>query len=482
LSAVGIAATLDPLEAATYAVWYTLIYDGFQESPVFFERNTNFVNTIRAIAANEKLRVTFDIEGLFERAHYEQNTPGSRRWTAIRIYLAQVEDFGGATDFEASTPFFFVKEQNIASTDWSGAGTAGDPYTLQLDIFGRDWEAGKKNEAELIHGYFAEVRVSADFAETINGKEVVASLVVGTESDNEDKTNYLIYSAINSAKRNTPDALPETDIKDLAEHGIYEIFNIKLLRDKAAIFGENRLVVLKGTEESDAFDEVGVNWYWSVASKGEKIAWGNTNSIYDLFDGGRPVEIGFPIRNEWQSLSTDNRKKSIAVFYQEDGLFILHSPSGTTYIYDEVQKSWRTYVADKSWEWLDTGVDGELLATDKTNIYQLFPPSGATESITGTYEKVIDFEKPVAVNSFQMMYKITGVITVKIFDLEKGDDYHIAELSFFSKSEFEAETRRISFRVKKIMVQLTFSPTAASNHDYEMDWFSMYGHELTENI
>jgi len=189
----------------------------------------------------------------------------------------------------------------------------------------------------------------------------------------------------------------------------------------------------------------------------------------------KPNEIGFPIRSDWQAISAANRKTSIAVYDNKFNTFILHSPSGTTYIYDDVRKSWRTYVSATTFEWFSIGVDGEVLATDKTDIFHLFPDSGSTETLTGTVEWILDFEDYVSIKFIEIMYKLTGVITVKVFDLEKSDSYHIAEVKFFAKTEFDNEPQKLSFRAKKIRLQLTIVPTAASNFNYEIDDISLHG-------
>jgi len=473
------------LAAGDYGVVLTLIYDEFQESPVFLKPgDTLAAGQVHTVASNDDLQINLSWDKLTTNTEM-QNHPGSLRMDALRVYLCKVDAARKPT-----TPFFMVKEVKIKGKfTLSGFWTlATIPYVQTVTITGADWDAGTQFESELVHGYFSRIRVNADLATVVDGREIVASLTTGEQEINlfevigaEESKHYLIYPAINSANRVTPDAHPEADIKDMSEHGIYAINNIQPLRNKLAVFGENDVVLLAGTEEVDKFEKRGVNWWWSVVSKGEKLFWGNIDSIYDLREGGEPREMGFAIRDTWQALSEDNRKKSIAVHDSKNDLFLLHSPSGTTYIWDDQREAWRTYISDKTWEWLSVGVDGEILATDKTNIYQLFPDSGSTENLIGVYEKVIDFGGPVSVKQIKLMYKITGTITVKIFDLEKSESYHIAEAKFFSQSQFLELPKKMSFNAKKIKLQMTISPTAASNHNYEIDWVALYGHPLTEH-
>jgi len=452
------------LPAADYGCKISLIYDGFQETRIFLADGDQVPSgEVATVSSGETYAVTVDFDA-YPSVTAMANHHGFRRINAIRVYIATVD-----SDRIPTSPWFFVDEISLFSTAWSS------DYRAISTITNAELTAGKKNEAELIHGYFSEIRVSEDLATVVDGKEVVSSLVVGTEADNEEKKNYLIYPAINKANRVTPDAHPESDIKDMSEHGIYEIFNIKPLNNLLAVYGEKKLVILNGTEEVDSHEGRGVNGFWSVVSKGEKLFWGNLDSMYELVQGGRPNEIGFPIRGDWQAISAANRKKSIAVYDNKFNTFILHSPSGTTYIYDESRKSWRTYVSSTTFEWFSIGVDGEVLATDKTDIFHLFPDSGSTETLTGTVEWILDFEDYSSIKFIEIMYKLTGVITVKVFDLEKSDSYHIAEVKFFAKTEFDNEPQKLSFRAKKIRLQLTIVPTAASNFDYEIDSISLHG-------
>jgi len=450
--------------AADYGVKLSLIYDGFQESRIFLADGDQVPSgEVATVASGDTYAVIVDMDA-FPSVTVLENHHGFRRITAVRIYVAEVD-----SDRIPKSPWFFLFEIDITSTGWN----SNYQFTKVLD--GADLIAGKKNEAELVHGYFSEIRTTADLATVVDGKEVIASLVVGTESDNEEKKNYLIYPAINKANRVTPDAHPESDIKDMSEHSIYEIFNIKPLNNLLAVFGDRKLVLLNGTEEVDNHEQRGVNGFWSVVSKGEKLFWGNLDSMYELVQGGRPNEIGFPIRSDWQAISAVNRKKSIAVYDNKFTTFILHSPSGTTYIYDESRKSWRTYSSSTTFEWFSIGVDGEVLVTDKTDIFHLFPDSGSTETLTGTVEWIRDFEDYVSIKFIEIMYKLTGVITVKVFDLEKSDSYHIAEVKFFAKTEFDNEPQKLSFRAKKIRLQLTIVPTSASDFNYEIDDISLHG-------
>jgi len=458
------------LPAADYGCKISLIYDGFQETRIFLADGDQVPSgQVATVASGETYAVTVDFDA-YPSVTAQENHHGFRRINAIRVYIAEVD-----SDRIPKSPWFFVDEISLFSTAWNSS------YQAVSTITNAEFIAGKKNEAELVHGYFSEIRTLPDLATVVEGKEVIASLVVGTESDKEEKKNYLIFPAINSAKRVTPDAHPEANIKNMAENGIYEVFNIKPLNNLLAVFGERKLVILDGINEVDSHEQRGVNWYWSVVSKGDKLFWGNTDSMYELVQGGRPKEIGFAIRSDWQALSVNNRKKSIAVYDNQENTFILHSPSGTTYIYDELRQSWRTYSSDKSWEWLSIGVDGEVLATDKTDIFHLFPDSGSTETLVGTVEWILDFEDYVSVKYIELMYKLTGFIEVKVFDLEVSDTYPIGQsVKFFSKSEFDNENKRMSFRAKKIRLQLTITPTAATNHDYEIDYISLHGNESTQ--
>ncbi len=482
----------DDLLDKTWGFIMTIIYDGYQESDTAkLIPGTGWLSSLTT--GQVQATVADEITVYLEWDRFTQATsselfqrPVSRRMTHLRIYAAQVTQHNVA--YDPDTSFYLINEISFVDTDWAASGT---DHILNFLFNGTQWTQGQANELEFNRGHLSRTFASADFGTTVKGREILGSLTwwdnlndAGSVTSIENQ-GYLVFSTINSANRHAHDATALSNLTNMGEHGIYKIQGLTHLGDRLIVFGENRLVEMEFNAEGiltpfRIFEEKGIAGIWSHTSKGDTVFWGNQESIYELGQVGRINDIGFAIKDTWQGLSTTNRKNSIANFSDLHNSFILHSPSGTTYIYDTILKSWRTYVSDRTWEWISIGVDGEVLATDKTDIYELFPASGSTESMTAVYEKIIDFEKLAAVRQIELMYKVTGTITVKVFDLEKNENFPTATVKFFSRSIFDAVTEKMSFRAKKVMVQITISAT--TNPNWEIDWFSFFGETITENL
>lgn len=479
---------------------YSLIYDDYQESDIWYDLNhlfvgyTSFGLTLDLSAkSDDSLEFQFSWEKFtpYDASAFEteSRTGMSRRITAIRIYLAQGEKVEtGNPTYKPITPFLFVKEISLTEdSTWAGTG----PYTYakaENRVNGADWDAGHRKEAEIVHGYFSRTRVQADLATVVRGREVVASIWAGAHSDIGYNTegdaisianpivksvSSLIYTPINLAKKNVPDSPPESDIRNMSEDGIYEIKSIKPLGDLLAVFGVNKIALLSDTDTIRTFEEKGVQGYWSVFSRGDKLYFGNNYSLYELNTAGQLNEIGFPVRNEWQDETAVATSK--AAYDSEEERFLIYADD--MFIYDTALRAWSKYVSALTWNWITTGVDGEVLATDGTTIYELFPSSGSTESLTGTYEKEFDFEGNSIVKMISLGYRLpSGLITVSIYDKEKGTNYKIAEQKFFPKSNFDSEVKKLSFKAKKIRLQIQVSGT--TNPDWEIDWYTLFGHSI----
>ncbi len=461
---VTAAAGTPSIDAADYSFKVSFVYDGFQESPVFIESGGVMAQK-NTIASGEKF-TAFNIQwgkpGSFLEYHIQ-----SRRLTSIRVYAAQVD-----SDLKPTTPFFFIKEFNLVDTTWSGATT----HTFSSTIDGAEWTDSQDKDAASVHGYFDTNNVVPDFVVKAAGREIAGSVVVGTETDNDENTSYLIKSPINSVLRNTPDVLPEGDIKDTAEEGIYKIQGLKELGNKVACFGQNKLVLYSFNNRGDLavsqeFDKKGLPGNFGSTSIKDFLFWGSDYSIYGLVDGGLPQEIGAAIRDTWQELSAANRQNAIAAYHRSQDEFYLLA-NDISYIFDKGKGTWKTYNADKTWTWLTDGVDGELLASDGTDIYDL-QSATATESLTATYEKDFEFETEVTLEQFWLNFESTTMIKVFLYDLEISNSNPLDTLFFLPQSTPETIKERATFKVQRLRVKI--EKQASTDQDFSINSYSIFG-------
>jgi len=472
----------DSLPEENFGIMLSFIYDGYQESGIYFDNeNVISVNMSETISANEALDIDFSFDRLTTSTEMEFHA-GSRRITGIRVYMGNITIVNAAPSFEVTPTgvMFFVKEIDIISTDWSGTG----PYTLTVNILATDWNLGQFKESEAVTGYFDLTRANAEVGVKVGNREIVAGIVTGTEAlavrSFREKPDYLQATPINDALRNASDAITEGGIKQTRDEGIFSIQALAELNNNVVVFGKNHIAIYAIDIDGNFFPqrvltELGIEGRDSYYSTGLNLYWNNQNSIYQLPADSNPIEIGYSIRDTWQGVSSTNRQNAVVAFDPEENLMCFSTRSDGIYIYDIQRRYWTKYVssATTNWEWIGTGVDGEMLGTDGTNIIELFS-STSTESLSATYEKDFEFHTEVNFKQFHLNYKSTARFTVTIYDLSKGTNFPIIEpIIFFPNSNPETRQEKASFRAQRIRVKI--EKAASTDQDWAINSYSLFG-------
>jgi len=466
--------TADPLpDNKVWIFKLSLIYDGYQESPIFFLNTSSFVDGTNAkdlsALSNQIIAVKLEWDR-FTTLEELIFHPGSRRLTAIRLYAGQAKDVG-APNFTPNTPFFFVIEKLLSDSAWTTA-----PYQITFNFKGSDWNQGLKREAEFNHGYFDNVRSNADLGVKVEGREIAGGIVVGIIAEPDESDSYLIPSAINSAFRNAPDTLPEGDIKDTQEESLYRIKNMQEVGSQLAVLGDDRLVLYAFNSIGklvpvDNFSDRGLPGFFGADSTDDDLFWGSDYSIYLLRRTGQPVEIGAAIRDIW-NLRT--KEDAIARYHGNENEFFLFTPDNDiSYIYDIGRGTWKQLDSTKTWTWLASGVDGEILTTDGTDIYELFS-SAPTESLDATLEDDYEFETEVNVTQFWLNYECDKVIKISIFDLERSSTTPVIKpLLFLPQTRPVTKKVEATFTSQRIRVKI--EKLAGTDASWFVNSYSIYG-------
>jgi len=483
------AGSADALDADDYAVVFVPLYDGVQEAdtPLYSAGLPDTLigsGIVQTVASGEDLVVNISLDR-FTSNDYAL-WMGSRRVRSFLLYLAQVDVTTGSL-YKPTSPFVLVREIEIENGSWSGSG----PYTLSVTIQGRDWAAGQKQEFEFRRGHFSRLWANADFGVQVAGREVAGSLLMYEHNDGAfvplsargavDRPAYLLPTPVSSSGQNSPDATAIGSVIDMGEFGIYKLMALREFSDKLAAFGEHSLQIMAFRSDGvlapiEQFRGVGVKGFWSAFSNGKDLFWGNQESVYLLQRSGAYVEVGFPIRASWQSLSAANRKTAIACYRPKDDSFLLHSQSGDTYIFDNQKKTWRVYKGTDTLNWISQGVDGEILATDGSDIYELFVGS-PTESLSATYQKDFEFQTEIQLSQFHMSYKSTAVIVVRLYDLEKSESIPaLPDILFMPQSVADMQKELATLNVQRLRVEI--QKQASTDQDWLVNEYSLWGTPL----
>lgn len=175
LSAIASAGTSEFDSAKAYHWTYSLVYDGYQESPL-----NEVFNTVRP-DSTEIITVTLTALG-----GATNPTAFNQRITGVRVYRSQYTD-----GFSADSREFFrlIKEIDINDGSWSTSGS-DKVYTFTDDntVSGTSYEAQTGISEEALYSY-ADYTISAE----VNGYHFIANCVLPIP-EIDDGAHFLIRS------------------------------------------------------------------------------------------------------------------------------------------------------------------------------------------------------------------------------------------------------------------------------------------------
>lgn len=475
----------DDVDAGTYLVLPVLLYDGFQEGPLWKGDITPFdgtrYNTVLGFksvtvgGAGNKIQVDFSVNvgqssstvnvPIFtptqgKVADVQDSLLFDRRITAIRLYMAQAA-LVAATTVKPTSEWRFVKQIDVNSADWAGTGPQ---YTQTAYITGDEWTANAGIDIADRQGHTSlKVHANVNFIATAKKRVAVANVYA-----DERRQSFVFFSAINSDEQNTPDVIPHTSFLDLSLYGIPKIMGFIEALGFYVALGENQLVKIDAATLSV---DKNIQRRGTCSSNGYVNANGLIyfTDLSDCFyyspsqDVIRSLMVGF-VSDAWQALSTANKQASAMGYDARYGILVIAAGS-TIYVYNlpaayasdlaadtQAIGSWSIYSVNKTFTKFYTDLTGRCIGiANDGKTYELFSAGIAN---TLTYEKVLG-EGDLNIHTLRLTYEATATVTAKIFDKTLSNTYPIRTLSFPAQSKHKRFDHHKGVHVKRPMLQIS---------------------------
>jgi hypothetical protein len=283
-------------------------------------------------------------------------------------------------------------------------------------------------------------------------------------------------SGVLVGKNIMPNVMPLSQWLRFRNEGIYEILYWTQLSDNIiTIFGKNTIAVaeIDGIDSriSGKYENPGL-----ISSRGVQVFNGvayypGKDSIYAFNGAGEAINIGNKIKSDWQTISLSSRQSCFSAFNERLKQYILVAGS-TMYVYSIEYDAWTTETLDKTWIYLTTGVDEELLGTDGTDIFQLDASVYTTARSLNWKSRHFNSSR-IESKRFRASYKSSDILTVKLYDLENHLTVPKETLYLLPASKEIHADMPVSFESTRTQIEITSS--SSTNDDTEIDYLALAG-------
>lgn len=463
----------DPIPEATYyVIHHTLVYDGIQESNIYFDATNTFTGN-HAVANVGGGRAFANTVSLNFGADFDRTSPYStgtnfnsflsRRATAIRVYMAQADAVTGSSAFKPTTPLFFVKEISFISGlgTWTQDGGTGE-YETDYTLYGRDWFEGQKYPFSLINGYeTSKVGANADFGVSVAGRSFAAPIF-----DDTEKLYRSLFSPIRLSGENGPEVFPVISRVDTLHHGIYEITGLAEQFGRLLVFGRNQVVIAgvsganKG-EIDEAYQKVGCVAHRTIKNL-EGLVFFLSERYVEVFDGNKITESPFErIRDIFDALTQTQKEACFAGVHRVRREYWIHisdgSSKGRTFIYSLPFDMIKEYVPSSAVliDLIET-VDGGLIGLTSSSIAELASGS-PTESLAITIKSQVFNHNRGNYRRLRMAYESPStLIAYPIDETQVSALQELDPIIFLAQTEIEEideptglDSDRASFKITR---------------------------------
>lgn len=492
----------DPTPSPGYVFGMTVVYDGYQESPIFatyeYEYSYKGLPYIAYPGANYYLDITFYFQTLYgtygadlypftDEALSTDNRFhifAPRRITSFKLYAAE-----GKIDGSKAIPsgsFRMVKEIFMDDSGWSGVGSSQKYYTFRLDgaVWGKAPEVDLSNElghdSILVHG-------NANMAVASSDRIFVASvsnyfLMNATSNKDETHVDTVYFTPKNASGANTPDVIPYVGASiNVADYGMAKIYAmaytngaVTILCDRGIVsINSSTLAVSSKVTDDTVFGAsavVGVNGVVYFASDNDMLAYYPSHNVVKSIALGR-------VREEWRSLT----KTNVSVGYDDRLKTVVFAADSTKFLFNVPQAAadpltvdsqsigaWTKYSVTKSFIRLWTNFTGQLVGiTTDYLLHGLFDAS-STESMTA-YWKSGTINKKLMLKHIVMKLTGTSDVKVSIYDPQLDDTTSVLDVIMYGDGKEEKDS--IGELVESFKLVLAIEN--ASVYDNEVVYFSI---------
>jgi hypothetical protein len=244
----------DPLpDSKRFIVAFTVVYDGFQEGPLFHGEDLlgiEYGALLEQTVTGERIDVTFSFDVIgaantMPLSEPEKDTAASiisqlffnRRITGINVYMAESQA-GSSTNEEPLEEFRYIGTIDINDSNWA---LSTPDYQLTYQILGSLYTAaaGKNAEDRVGHRDLTRNYANADFAVFAGDRLALASV-----HTDEQRDSFVQITPTNQAQVNTPHNVPHNSFIDVQLYGVPKIIGFLESLERWVVFGENKILII----------------------------------------------------------------------------------------------------------------------------------------------------------------------------------------------------------------------------------------------
>ena len=394
-------------------------YDGYQIGPMTSIKRS--YDQAVTTATDEDVRVTLNV-GYGAAPNMRHSSVLNKRVTGIVIYAATDLDTGSKTatwyrmttipireDYEISSHYHsdlrrvareqepfgsrrtFSKRQSIlpgGRTDRTSgrersirAWTGTDPYARTFDIDAAAW-ANKSTYYTLDSGGMGGDKINYSYADDSMHHSIAVNLFL-----DKQEPSLMASSPLKDDGTPSPDYYPLLNLIDLASHGIYSIYNVKIINEYIYILGSTKSIrmlmnsnLVPSFKLDTEYEGIGTYATYSIEKYKNKIFGVFNNGIY-LLDG-REELISYPIEDiDNYPIGVTDYSEAYAKYYPLGKMFMIVFPTDNKmYTFSVINGQWAIHSLGDSIKALTVGNDGEIYGADDSKIYKL--DNGTTDDGT----------------------------------------------------------------------------------------------------
>lgn len=461
-------AVVDPIPDSTYyVIHHTFVYDGVEESNIYFDANDTFNGNHVAVGTSGNRRFKNTVK-LDVRTHFERTSPYtdgtsfntffSKRITAMRVYLAQATAATGTSTFRPITPMFFVKEIDINSSSWSfNAGTGR--YEIIYALYGRDWNEGQKYPFSLVNGYeISKAGANANFEVQVGGRAFIAPIF-----DDTQKLYRMLFTPLRFSGENAPEVLPVINRIDTYHHGVSEITGAVEQYDRLLLFGRNQLLVASVTGENkgqinEAYQKVGCVAHRTVKNLQGTVFFLSERYV-ELFDGNKviePPEAPFErVRDIFDGFTVAQKEAAFAGVQRNRREYWINI-GGRVLIFNLLYGAISEYVSANTYiDFIEGASDGKLYGLTSSSIVELVS-AAPTESLAISLKGQVFNGDLAAYRRARLTYKSPS--TLLFYPIDEEQPSGMQELDpvlFLAQNEISEVDQPIGIKTERASFRLT---------------------------
>jgi hypothetical protein len=303
----------------------------------------------------------------------------------------------------------------LSTKDWTGS----DPYARTFVIDGGVW-ANKSDYYSLDSGGMNGDKIGYSYgADSINNN-VIAKLFI-----DKSESSLIAATPMKDDGTPSPDWFPLLNAFDLANHGITNIYGIKMINDFVYVFGSSKSIrlllksgLVPGFKSDTEYDFLGTEAPHGIEKFKNRIAGVFKSGIHILGNGEELISYPIEDTTNYPIGVTDLTEAYLRYYPLRKELWAVFPTDKLLYSYDFIRKQWAVHTLGAGINSLVVGEDNELYGASTGKIFKM--DNGTTDDSTSINpqwkSKVYSMGRNEGVlNDVEITYKSDTIIQFDVY-------------------------------------------------------------------